>query len=92
MKAAIKNLIIRVAIYLRVSLEEQAESGHGLQAQEDATRAYAARQGWEVIGVFAIPASVAASGWMDAQGCLTRLLLSTRATCCLSRSGTGSDV
>jgi site-specific DNA recombinase len=55
MKNAIRKVIIRVAIYLRVSLEEQAESGHGLHAQEDAARAYAARQGWEVIGVFTDP-------------------------------------
>ena len=40
-KTAAMKLVIRVAIYLRVSLEEQAESGHGLHAQEDAARAYA---------------------------------------------------
>jgi DNA invertase Pin-like site-specific DNA recombinase len=40
------------AIYRRVSGDEQAESGHGLDAQEDAARAYAARQGWNIIGVF----------------------------------------
>ena len=39
MKTAAMKLVIRVAIYLRVSLEEQAESGHGLHAQEDAARA-----------------------------------------------------
>jgi DNA invertase Pin-like site-specific DNA recombinase len=46
---------IRVAIYTRVSSDEQAESGHGLNAQEDAARAYADRQGWEIIGVFSDP-------------------------------------
>lgn len=44
--------IVGVVIYLRVSSEEQAQSMHGLNAQEDAARAYAARMGWEVIGVF----------------------------------------
>lgn len=43
------------AIYRRVSLDEQAESGHGLDAQEDACRAYAARQRWGIIGVFTDP-------------------------------------
>jgi len=42
----------RTAIYRRVSGEEQAQSMHGLNGQEDAARAYAARMGWEVIGVF----------------------------------------
>src|ERR1017187_7677382 len=42
----------RTAIYTRVSTEEEAESKNGLNAQEDATRAHAARQGWDVIDVF----------------------------------------
>ena len=44
---------MRAAIYTRVSTEEQAESGAGLAAQEDAARAHAGRMGAEVIGVFA---------------------------------------
>ena len=44
--------ILRVIIYLRVSTEEQAENMNGLNAQEDAARAYAARLGYEVVGVF----------------------------------------
>jgi DNA invertase Pin-like site-specific DNA recombinase len=44
--------ILRVVIYLRVSTDEQAENKNGLNAQEDAARAYAARMGWEVVGVF----------------------------------------
>lgn len=35
-------------IYTRVSTQEQAESGAGLNAQLDACRAYAKQQGWEV--------------------------------------------
>ncbi len=53
MKSVImKVVIMKVVIYLRVSTEEQAESKHGLNAQEDAARAYAARMGWTVVGVF----------------------------------------
>ena len=55
MKRTTDKPTTRAAISLRVSLEEQAESGHGLHAQEDAARAYAARQGWEIIGVFCDP-------------------------------------
>jgi site-specific DNA recombinase len=40
------------AIYTRVSTTEQADSGAGLQAQEDAARRFAAAQGWTVAGVF----------------------------------------
>jgi DNA invertase Pin-like site-specific DNA recombinase len=42
----------RTSIYRRVSLEEQAESGNGLNAQDDVCRAYAARKAWDVIDVF----------------------------------------
>ena len=45
--------ILRVVIYLRVSTDEQAKNKNGLHAQEDAARAYAARLGYEVAGVFA---------------------------------------
>src|SRR4051812_37960524 len=44
---------MRAAIYTRVSTEEQAQSGAGLAAQEDAARAHAGRMGAEVSGVFA---------------------------------------
>lgn len=40
------------AIYLRVSTDEQASSGNGLNAQEDAARAAAQRAGFKVAGVF----------------------------------------
>lgn len=42
-------MTIRVVIYLRVSTDEQAESGLGLEAQLAACRAMAARMGWEVV-------------------------------------------
>ncbi len=70
MKAATRKLIIRVAIYLRVSLEEQAELGYGLQAQEDADRAYALRHGWEVVGVFCDPGISGGAKLQDRPGLL----------------------
>lgn len=38
---------VRAALYLRVSTEDQAREGYGLEAQAAATRAYVAAQGWE---------------------------------------------
>ena len=43
----------RAVIYTRVSTQEQAESGAGLRAQEDAARRHAERAGLEVLGPFA---------------------------------------
>lgn len=40
---------VRVVIYLRVSTDEQAESGLGLEAQLAACQALAARMGWEIV-------------------------------------------
>lgn len=40
-------------VYLRVSTDEQAESGAGLAGQLDACRAAAARSGWALAGPFA---------------------------------------
>lgn len=42
----------RAVIYLRVSSDEQVESGAGLAAQLDACQAFAARMGWEIVFVF----------------------------------------
>jgi len=41
----------RVVLYTRVSTSEQAESGLGLIAQEEALRAECDRRGWEIIAV-----------------------------------------
>lgn len=43
----------RAALYLRVSTDEQAASGLGLDAQRHACQAWAEREGREVIGEFA---------------------------------------
>jgi DNA invertase Pin-like site-specific DNA recombinase len=41
--------MVRVIVYLRVSTDEQAESGLGLEAQIAACRSFAARMGWEIV-------------------------------------------
>lgn len=43
---------MKTAIYIRVSTEEQAESGLGLAAQEARCRALATAKGWEIAGVY----------------------------------------
>lgn len=49
-KAAIATL---AAGYIRVSTEEQAARGHGLEAQEKAIRAFAESQGYQLVDVVA---------------------------------------
>lgn len=46
------NLRIRVALYIRVSTEEQAKHGLSLADQRDALIAYAAAHGMEVVGIY----------------------------------------
>lgn len=43
---------MRVAIYVRVSTEDQAREGFSLDAQEKRLRAYCAVRGWEVVDVY----------------------------------------
>ena len=43
---------MQTVIYTRVSTDEQAESGAGINAQLDACTAFAQQHGWSVIGVF----------------------------------------
>ena len=47
-----KAEIIRVALYLRVSTEEQALHGYSLAAQEDALIKYANEQGYKIVGLY----------------------------------------
>jgi site-specific DNA recombinase len=44
--------VLRVALYKRVSTEEQNKTGFSLEGQEDELRAYAERKGYEVVGVY----------------------------------------
>lgn len=43
---------MRVAIYVRVSTEDQAREGFSLDAQEKRLRAYCAVRGWKVSGIY----------------------------------------
>lgn len=43
----------RVALYIRVSTQEQALEGHSIQAQEQNGRQFAERMGYEVVEVYA---------------------------------------
>jgi site-specific DNA recombinase len=45
--------MVRAAIYIRVSTEEQAEVGYSLEAQQDRLVAYCEAQGWDVAGIYA---------------------------------------
>lgn len=42
----------RAAVYARVSTDEQADAGYGLDVQMDRCREYAKRQDWTVVGEF----------------------------------------
>lgn len=48
-------IAMRAAGYVRVSTEEQATHGHGLEAQERAIRAFAESQGYELVEIAADP-------------------------------------
>jgi site-specific DNA recombinase len=45
----LKRAVIWVILYARVSTDEQARSGYSLAQQIEALRAYAAREGYEVL-------------------------------------------
>lgn len=47
-----KSTINKVAIYIRVSTEEQAKEGYSISAQKQKLKAYCIAQGWEVSGVY----------------------------------------
>ena len=58
----------RCAIYLRVSTEEQAERGHGLDSQGRACRAFAESQGYEVAATATDPGQSGATRPADRPG------------------------
>lgn len=43
---------LRTAVYVRVSTDEQAKSGHSLEAQEAECRRFAELQGWRIVDVY----------------------------------------
>ena len=50
---------LRVALYIRVSGEEQKIKGLSLEAQQERLEAYAREQGWVIVGVFVDAAKTA---------------------------------
>ena len=44
--------VVRVAIYTRVSTEDQAKEGFSLAAQEERLRAYCQARGWDIAGIY----------------------------------------
>src|SRR5687768_13954062 len=57
----LKRAILWVILYARVSTDEQARSGYSLVQQIEALRAYAAREGYEVLEVVLDPGESGAS-------------------------------
>lgn len=53
--AARAAIATKAVAYVRVSTEEQATSGHGLETQDKAVRAFAESQGYELVEVVADP-------------------------------------
>lgn len=45
--------VVKAAIYIRVSTEEQAEEGYSLEAQRERLVAYCEAQGWEITDIYA---------------------------------------
>lgn len=45
----------RAAAYIRVSTDEQAQTGNGMEAQESKVRAFATSQGYDLVAVFRDP-------------------------------------
>lgn len=51
--------VVRVALYIRVSGEEQKMKGLSLEAQQERLEAYAREQGWVIVGVYVDAAKTA---------------------------------
>ena len=54
-----ENTALRVALYIRVSGEEQKIKGLSLEAQQERLEAYARERGWVIVGVFVDAAKTA---------------------------------
>lgn len=44
--------MVKVAIYTRVSTDDQAEEGYSLDAQKERLEAYCEAQGWDVVRIY----------------------------------------
>lgn len=44
--------LVRVALYIRVSGEEQKIKGLSLEAQQERLEAYARERGWVIVGIY----------------------------------------
>src|SRR5690606_9032837 len=47
-----RNKIMKTAIYIRVSTEEQVKEGYSISAQTQKLKAFCISQGWEVEGLY----------------------------------------
>ncbi len=68
--------ITRIAGYCRVSTDDQAESGHSLDAQRRAIEEFCARKGWDLVEIYT---DAGISGSLDARPALQRLLADAEA-------------
>jgi hypothetical protein len=62
---------LKAAGYRRVSTEEQAESGHSLEAQQHAIEAFVRQRGWELTTIYT---DAGLSGQSDQRPALNKLL------------------
>ena len=47
-----ENSVCRVALYIRVSGEEQKIKGLSLEAQQERLEAFAREKGWAIVGIY----------------------------------------
>lgn len=82
----------RAVGYLRVSTDEQATTGHGLETQEKAVRAFAESQAYDLVEVVTDPASreQPALPTGPASGMRSSWPPPAASTCCWSPRSTGS--
>src|SRR5699024_11798842 len=78
MELAKEQKILRVALYIRVSGEEQRIKGLSLEAQEEDLRQYAKEHGWQVSGVY-IDAAKTARKRLDRRTEFLRMLEDVKA-------------
>ncbi len=78
MELAKVQKILRVALYIRVSGEEQRIKGLSLEAQEEDLRQYAKEHGWQVVGVY-IDAAKTARKRLDRRTEFLRMLEDVKA-------------